>query len=49
MSKIQEAENKEKDKISKITGVNADAIEFSNILDSKLAQKGLTIKDIHNG
>ena len=49
MAKIQETSEKEKDKVSKITGLDADNISFSNMLDSKLARKGLTIKDIQNG
>lgn len=49
MAKIQEAEDKDKNKVVKVTGLDANNIEFSNILDSKLAQKGLSIKDIQNG
>ena len=49
MSKIQENKRNKANRIEKVTGISQDNLVLDNILDKKLAKRGLTQKDLIDG
>lgn len=49
MSKIQENKRNKANRIEKVTGIAQDNLVLDNILDKKLAKRGLTQKDLIDG